>query len=149
MARPIMETLSYLLAQVGKAHRNHAALILGGCGVHVGQEMVLLHLWHEEGLTQTELVERLDVEPPTLTKALRRMERAGLLERRPDPDDARFSRVYLTAVGRSLEQPVRVAWDELEATTTADLTLEEQVLLRRLLLQVLRNLATSGPVTRC
>jgi DNA-binding MarR family transcriptional regulator len=75
------------------------------------------------------------------TKMLQRMERAGLIERRPDPEDARVSRVYLTERGRALEQPVLDVWKQLEARTVAGLSLTEQTLLHRLLLQVAANLS--------
>ena len=72
---------------------------------------------------------------------LQRMERAGLIERRPDPEDARVSLVYLTERGRALEQPVLEVWKQLEAQTVAGLSATEQALLRRLLMQVSANLS--------
>ena len=38
-----------------------------------------------------------------MTKTLRRMERDGLVERRPDADDGRAVRIYLTPRARALE----------------------------------------------
>jgi DNA-binding MarR family transcriptional regulator len=72
---------------------------------------------------------------------LQRMEHAGLIERRPDPEDARVSRVYLTPRGRALEQPVLEVWKQLEAQTVAGLSVIEQALLRRLLMQMVANLS--------
>lgn len=83
----------------------------------------------------------MGVEPPTATKMLQRMEHAGLIERRPDPEDARVSRVYLTEQGRALEQPVLEVLKHLEAQTVAGLSAMEQALLRRLLMQVSANLS--------
>jgi len=68
------------------------------------------------------------------------MSKAGLVERRTDSEDQRVSRVYLTNEGHSLQEPVEGVWHELEAQCLANLTLEEQILLRRLLLQVYENL---------
>jgi DNA-binding MarR family transcriptional regulator len=76
-----------------------------------------------------------------MTKMVQRMEHAGLVVRRPDPEDARISRVYLTEQGRSLEQPVLRAWTQLEERTLAGLTQVEQMLLRRMLLQIDMNLS--------
>ena len=103
--------------------------------------MLLLRLWSEEGIPQSQLAAAMGVEPPTATKMLQRMERAGLIERRPDPDDARISRVYLTQRGRALEQPVLEVWKQLEAQTVAGLSPTEQALLCRLLMQVAANLS--------
>jgi MarR family transcriptional regulator, organic hydroperoxide resistance regulator len=72
---------------------------------------------------------------------LQRMEQAGFIERRADPEDARVTRVYLTERGRSLEQPVLDVWKKLEAQTVAGLSATEQALLSRLLQQVSANLS--------
>jgi DNA-binding MarR family transcriptional regulator len=60
--------------------------------------------------------------------------------RHKDLDDQRVSRVYLTEAGRNLLQPVAEMWAELETRILDDFTLEERVLLRRLLIQLYSNL---------
>ncbi len=139
--RQIQDYIGFQVLQVHKAHRHHAEAALNKLGLHTGQEMILFQLWIEEGIPQSQLAACMEVEPPTATKMLQRMERAGLIERRPDPEDARVSCVYLTERGRALEQPVLNVWKQLEAQTVAGLSLTEQVLLRRLLLQVSASLS--------
>jgi MarR family transcriptional regulator, organic hydroperoxide resistance regulator len=143
MSYQIEETVGYALAQLCKTHRyavDGALRAIPDHELRAGQEMLLLQLWREDGITQSQLVERLMVEPPTVTKMLQRIEGEGLVERRPDPDDARVSRVFLTAKGRALEQAVGVAWRTIDDQATAGLSLEERLLLRRLLVQMQRNL---------
>ena len=139
--RQIQDYIGFQVLQVHKAHRQLAEAALNKLGVHTGQEMILLQLWIEEGIPQSQLAASMEVEPPTATKMLQRMERAGLIERRPDPTDARISRVYLSERGRALEQPVLDVWKQLETQTVAGLSLTEQALLHRLLMQVLTNLS--------
>ena len=139
--RQIQDYLGFQLLQILKAHRQLAEEGLNKLGVHIGQEMILFQLWIEEGIPQFQLAACMQVEPPTATKMLQRMERVGLIERKPDPEDARVSRVYLTERGRALEQPVLDVWRQLEARTVSGLSLTEQALLRRLLLQVSTNLS--------
>ena len=139
--RQIQDYIGFQVLQIHKAHRQLAEEDLNKLGVHTGQEMILLQLWIEEGIPQSQLAACMEVEPPTATKMLQRMERAGLIERRPDPEDARVSLVYLTERGRALEQPVLDVWRQLEARTVSGLSLTEQTLLRRLLLQVASNLS--------
>jgi len=57
---------------------------------------VLARLEHHEGLKQTELAEMLDLQPITLTRLVDRLCANGLIERRPDPNDRRAKRLYLT-----------------------------------------------------
>lgn len=144
MTRPIGETTGYLLARACKAHRGRVGAGLSEVGLHVGQEMVLSHLWTEDGLTPSELAERLGVEPPTVTNMLSRMEKGGLLERCRDPKDARCTRVYLTERGRELREPVERRWEAVQERAFAGFTAEEEDLLRELLIRIHDNLAR-GP----
>ncbi len=137
----MQENISCLLVQVARSHRSRTGACLAKVGLHVGQEMVMLQLWEEDGLIQSELVSRIQVEAPTVTKMLNRIEGAGLVERRRDPQDARICRVYLTDQGQALREPVNLCWQAIENRVLANMTLEEQLLLRRLLLQMLSNLA--------
>ncbi|MEL6384374.1 MAG: MarR family transcriptional regulator [Cyanobacteria bacterium J06626_18] len=113
--------------------------MLADHGLYIGQEILLMHLWEQDGRSQSELADLMEVEPPTLTKMLNRLERSGLLERQRDALDARVYRVYLTEAGRALEEPIRRLWQELEVRITAHFTLEEQIILRRLLMQIRHN----------
>lgn len=140
--KPIQETIGYLMVRVSRSHRALVSSALADLGLYLGQEMLLKELWEQDGRSQTELLAELRVEPPTLTKMLRRLETAGLVERQRDSEDARVCRVYLTASGRSLCEPVTRCWNQVEQKILANLTLEEQLLFRRLLLQVYSNLTT-------
>ncbi|HEV2093089.1 MAG TPA: MarR family transcriptional regulator [Rubrobacter sp.] len=138
-ARLVKETTGYALAKVCKVHRGNVGELLAELGLHVGQEMVLLELWEENGLRGGELAERLGVEPPTVTKMVRRLEGLGLVERRQDPSDARSFRVHLTNMGRSLEGPVARCWERVEEKTLAGMTPGERKTFHRLLTKVRAN----------
>ena len=140
-SEPLPETLSYLLAQVCKLHRQRAEDLLSEIGLHVGQEMVLCALWGKEGVTQTELGEHLAVQPATVTNALRRLERKGLVRRVPDADDQRISRVFPTDEGRERRAEVEKQWSELERDTLAGFDGCARDLFHGLLSRVHENLA--------
>ena len=140
MTRTVEETIGYLFAKVCRAHRASIGGLLAVVGLHVGQEMVLLELWNEDGLKVGELADRLDVEPPTVTRMLRRMESCGFVDRRSDLTDARSFRVYLTEKGRTLEKPVCHIWEQAEEKTLQGISPEERLILRQLLAQVRKNL---------
>src|SRR3712207_6396609 len=110
-------------------------------GVRVGQEFVLRELWREDGLAPGELAKRIGVETPTVTRAVQRMEAAGLARREPDPDDARLVRVRLTERGRVLEgvvpEVMRRVWDE----ALRDFSEEEKAQLWRLMERMRANVA--------
>ncbi len=139
-SQPLSDTIGYLLAHICKLHRQRAGVLLGELGLHVGQEMLLHVLWNNEGITQTELADHLLLQPATVTNALKRMERNGLVERRRDTEDQRVSRVYVTQQGRNIEGAIHDKWNQLEEQSFATLNDEERLLLRRLLSQVYDNL---------
>jgi MarR family transcriptional regulator, organic hydroperoxide resistance regulator len=144
MPKPFAETVSFLLAQSCRAHRATASTLLSELGLHPGQEFLLYELWQKSDITQSDLAEHLCVEAPTVTRMLQRMERSGLIERYPDPVDARILRVCLTERGRTIQQQVEEVWNRLEEQTVGGFTLEERLLLRRLLLQIYSNLMRDG-----
>lgn len=143
-AHPVKRLTGYTLAKTCKAHRGNIGAMLAEHGLHVGQEMVLVELWQEDGLRGGELAARLGVEPPTITKMLRRLEACGLVERRPDPADARSFRVCLTARGRALEEPVARCWEVAEERLMAGLSADERRVFHELLGRTRANLESSG-----
>lgn len=139
----VRETISFLLVQAAKEHRGCMEDSFSELGVRVGQDMVLLRLWSEDGLSPTELANRLKVEPATVSRVLNRMEKAELVTRKRNPEDARSFKVYLTNRGSSLQEPVSSRWKQIEAQMLEGLTHDEQVTLRRSLSKVRDNLSRS------
>nr|WP_316243067.1 MarR family transcriptional regulator [Jannaschia aquimarina] len=84
-------------------------------GLAPAQFMTLLELWDEDGLTQRDLVDRLDVEQATMANTLARMERDGLIERRAHEADARAKTIHLTRRARDLRGPAEAAAREVNA----------------------------------
>ncbi len=134
------DSIGYLIARVCKAHRGAVSQELERLGLHVGQEMFLQCLWRQEGLTQSELVQQLGVQPATVSKMLRRIEQSGLVTKCQDAVDHRVSRVHLTPAGRELKEPVDAAWTRTERRVLGNLSTPDIELLRGLLLQVAANL---------
>ncbi len=95
-------------------------------GLAPAQFMTLLELWSEDGLTQKELVYRLDVEQATMANTLSRMERDGLIERRPHPNDARAQSIYLTVTAKRLKAPATQAAKEQNQVALSGFTDKEK-----------------------
>jgi DNA-binding MarR family transcriptional regulator len=128
--------VSYELARAAKLHRQRADELLSEIGLHVGQEMLLNVLWSEGEMTQTELANQLEIQPATLTVALRRLEKAGFIVRSRDPNDQRVSRVQPSFKSADLQEGVKRCWESLEAETVVNLNKEEQSTLATLLNKV-------------
>jgi MarR family transcriptional regulator, transcriptional regulator for hemolysin len=71
-------------------------------GTTRAQWIVLFRLRKQEGLSQVDLADVLELQPISLVRLLDRLVEQGLLERRHDPKDRRANRLHLTAKGRQL-----------------------------------------------
>jgi DNA-binding MarR family transcriptional regulator len=113
--------------------------LLDELGLYRGQTPVLRALWVQDGLTQSELTERLSRSPSTITKTVQRMEKAGLIRRGPDDSDERVSRVFLTDAGRALQPAVEGVWNKLDRQIFAGFSPQELALFSDFLIRVCRN----------
>ena len=77
--------------------------LLDGLGLTYPQYLALLVLWEKDGVTVSELGERLGLDSGTLTPLLKRLETAGLVSRLRDAADERRVLIRLTADGRQLK----------------------------------------------
>ena len=76
--------------------------LLDGLGLTYPQYLAMLVLWEQDGLTVSELGERLYLDSGTLTPLLKRLEAAGLIARLRAVEDERRVHLTLTAAGRRL-----------------------------------------------
>lgn len=76
------ETLGYLSAQLARHLSNRLRELLAPLGLLPAQFTALAEIENAEGLTQKELVERLDLEQPGVARTLAGLEAMGWIERR-------------------------------------------------------------------
>jgi len=81
--------------------------LLSELGLTYPQYLVMLVLWEGDGLTVSELGERLFLDSATLTPLLKRLQAAGLVSRERGVEDERQVLVRLTAEGRALRSKAR------------------------------------------
>ncbi|AXK35994.1 MarR family transcriptional regulator [Streptomyces armeniacus] len=118
--------MSYAIFQLARAHRARAGAMLREMDLHPGQELLLMQLLDRDGQTQSELLESVGLDHSTLSKALRRMQDAGLLVREPAAHDRRVMVVHLTDKGRAMREPIAALWQALEEDSVRNLS-ERQV----------------------
>jgi MarR family transcriptional regulator, organic hydroperoxide resistance regulator len=116
-----------------KLHMHLMLRTLSANGAHPGQSMCLRLLSVNDGSAQRDLADMLHVARPTVTKMLQGMEKAGLVERRPDEADQRLTRVYLTAAGHSAAKEMGVVAAGYVNATIATLPEADRRELARLL----------------
>ncbi len=77
---------------------------------------VLLNISRDSGTPATKIAPLLGMEPRSLTRLIKKMEEDGLVERRPDPEDRRSVRIFLTDEGFKKKQ---VAKQNVESFNTS------------------------------
>ena len=136
----VKHMVGYNLVMACRAHNTRVRTLLTDLGLHPGQEMFLLSVWEEEGLTQTELADRLQVQRATVTNSVTRLEKVGLIQRRPDVEDGRIYRIYLTDKGQQIRKATRSVWNDMETAITTGFSEEETSTLHMMLARVVDNL---------
>lgn len=117
--------------------------LLDALGVTYPQYLALLALWERDGITVSELGERLRLDSGTLTPLLKRLQAAGVVERSRSADDERQVLVRLTPAGRALERRAQsIPQRMLARTGCAAAEVHE---LRRLLVRVRDALDAAAP----
>jgi DNA-binding MarR family transcriptional regulator len=94
----------FALSVAGRSVLSIYRPILEPMGLTHPQYLVMLALWGQSPLAVKELIEMLQLDGPTLSPMLKRLEAAGLVTRTRDPHDERQLRVDLTEQGRALRE---------------------------------------------
>lgn len=102
-------------------------------GMSQSRVLLLHELMHAGEISQTELAQRLGIEAPLLTRFAKQMEASGLLSRRVDPHDNRFTLVTLTPTGQQVFQHMMVLSREFESQLVEGLSEDEQAGIRQAL----------------
>ncbi|MDH4553944.1 MarR family transcriptional regulator [Pseudomonas sp. BN417] len=139
---PREESLGFLLADVSRLMRRSFERRLTGSPLTLSQARALVHIARNEGCRQVELADQLEVKPITLARLIDQLEQAGLVERRPDPEDRRAYRLYLREqAGQELRNIHEVA-AATHAEALFDLSEAEAAALAAALRKMRQNLSS-------
>ena len=100
------------------------------------QYLILEALWHQEGVSAGDIGKKLVLDGATLSGVLDRMAEREWIHKETDHDDKRALRVYLSEKAKELRPILRKKREEANEEILAALTLEEKVLMKRLLRDV-------------
>ncbi|NLO83541.1 MAG: MarR family transcriptional regulator [Clostridiales bacterium] len=134
------EPLGRLFAHTSKMHRDLFRRLAHNHGLEHGQPIALAVIAANEGISQRQLSDKLFITPASATSLLQKLERAGLVERRPDPNDLRAFCIYLTQKGRLVDQQMKIGLMEIENACFGNFSQHELDEFRRLLIKFHDNL---------
>lgn len=96
---------------------------LESSGITYTQYLVMLVLWEKNNISVSKIAKRLELDSATLTPMLRRLETAGLINRKRSIDDERLVEISLTEAGNLLQGEVAQIQHSIASKT--ELSIEE------------------------
>jgi len=132
----LARSLGYALVRAFRTVNRASGRALQAHGLSAEQAHVLLVLWLEGPMKVGELQRTLALSSGTLTGALDRMEKTGLVRRTPDPDDRRAMRVEASSFDPRRRRAIEASLETMEKESFACLTARERAELLRLLTKI-------------
>jgi DNA-binding MarR family transcriptional regulator len=121
MSLDLKRQLVAQLVESSRLLRNYIDNRAKGRGTTRAQWIVLFRLRQQEGLSQVDLADVLELQPISLVRLLDRLVEHGLLERRHDPRDRRANKLFLTASGRQLVDDLDSLRDAIASDVLQDI----------------------------
>jgi DNA-binding MarR family transcriptional regulator len=137
--------LGHLMVKVCRLHHTRADQLMDRIGLYRGQAILLMILSRHDGMTHSEIAEKLEISPAAATKVIKRMESAGYVQRQADPTDERVSRACLQDRGRALIAEIERDFGKLDRAMFEGVPEAELAHFRDLLTQMAANLQRFQP----
>lgn len=134
-------TLGYQINDLARLIRKRFDEESRDLGVTNSQWRVLVNVFRQPGINQGTLAELMEVEPITTCRMVDRLEMAGLVERRRDPNDRRAWQIHLTDAAMPLIDKLKERASGLNAVALAGLGEPDQAELVRMLDLIRLNLS--------
>ena len=128
-AEDLNRTLGFLLHDASRLMRKRFDRRARTLGLTRAQWRVLSQLRRREGINQSALADILEIENITMGRHIDRLEDAGWVERRPDPEDRRAWRLYLAEKVQPILDEMRVLSDETREEALAGLSPDQRDIL--------------------
>ncbi len=125
--------------QLAFLNRRLTPLNLGG-----GSYVFLLYIIECPGITQHELSQRLMIDKGTVSKMLNRLEKAGMIRRKANPDDRRSIIITVTPHGEETYQRMQEQGNEYHKLMVEGLSREEISALEQSLRKILDNVSSAN-----
>ncbi|MGV8998355.1 MAG: MarR family winged helix-turn-helix transcriptional regulator [Parvibaculaceae bacterium] len=114
-------------------------------GMTQAQWRALAHLSRNEGINQVTLSDLLDVQPITVARLIDKLVETNLVTRRPDPNDRRAQRLFLTDQAQGVLEQIWDVADETYQTVLKGFSEAERDTLIELLVRIRNNTSTLQP----
>ena len=142
------ESIAFLMRDTYGAFARAFQIELARSGLTMSMWFFLRALSKQDGLAQSQLMERAGLMQPATSASLKQMERKGLILRKDDPGDRRMSRVYLTDKAKRLLKKLFPAAARIREKAVVEFTAQELDVLREMLKRMKANLEAPARARR-
>jgi DNA-binding MarR family transcriptional regulator len=139
------QELGRLLFILGRLHSTRADQYMDQIGLFRGQGMLLKFIARHDGLTHSEVAEKLRISPAAVTKVIKRLEELQYLRRQPDPKDERISRIFIQPEGLKKFEEINHCFHQLENSLFQGFSESELEELQKYLDRIHVNLQNNSP----
>lgn len=140
------DSIGFLINDTARLYRRTLDGTLRDLGMTSLQWRTVARLRREPGMRQSELADLLEVEPITLSRMIDRLADAGMVCRKPDPNDRRAWNLYLTDKADGLIRQLQIEANHVEDGALAGLSADERQVLAGLVERVRANLSRKEAV---
>lgn len=133
------EPIGKYISQIYRKGRAFMSKSLTEYDMGFGQMMFLLQLYKQDGISQEELSEMLNIDKGTTARAVKKLEEEGFLTREKDEFDKRAYKIYLTDKSKEKQDDVCNVLQEWENILTENITEEEKDTLINILKKICIN----------
>lgn len=141
-------TIGYLIADLSRLYGRVFDRRAAHLGLTRVQWRALKRIHQEEGLTQAALADIMDMEPIAVGRVVDRLQKAGFVERRNDPNDRRCWRLHLSPQSTGIMDVIEQVATGLRQDSLADVDASELQTTLKVLSQIRETLSQLDRASR-
>ena len=106
------------------------------------QNLVMLLLLEQDGLTQNEIAKRLNKDKTNIARMISNLEEKGFIKRHVNEFDKRSFNIYLTEIGKKLGELLKPIAEENNQIVCSGISNEELQTVKKVLMKMIQNVET-------
>jgi len=133
------KSMGFLIGFLSRQSRKYFEFHADKLGLHGGQMIVLKILALQDGLSQSDLSKKLQVDKAHIARAIKKLEDKKLVTRRDCEKDSRLNKLYLTEKAKTLIPQIKVIYKAWTQKLGEDFNEEEKQIINSLLVRMCNN----------
>lgn len=125
---------------ISRKSKNYFNRIVAEEGLFAGQHHIIMMLERDGCATVSQIADEMRTSAATISVSIKRLEKSGFVEKRPDESDRRITKIFLTDKAHAVTKRIKQNMDNAEEILTSSLTTEEKYILSDLLDKIIKNI---------